>query len=460
MSNIFMSCLNFDEIGCVTPSRSTAPLVLTQVCRYWCQICLATPRLWSGIELKDKELGKLLSSDSESFLSRLDVWIARSGSCPISVKFSYTDLQDGNGPMPFPPEHGENSDYLKGMHLIIGRLLHCQNRWKALDMNVPHLSMVEPLLHAISVHPGAPLLQHLRIRIDGLFDEVHTYDLALSPQLQSVYILCQPILPQSHARFEHLTELELEYCSSIKGCLQWIDLTPNLETFKVHFLRMQSLESESHMRRLENLRTLEISSFLDNAVLGQFLKLLEIPVLTKLHVRFDSDQIETQNQNHIRDFLQRSPVLEALTLLWSPMSEEDVLECLQLSPGLTYLNLAPMTDKILHALTLSDDNGSSLVESRARIPLCPALKVIKISDIDDCSPTTLVNMVSSRCDDKAANPSRSLETVMIPDDPRLSLTKQPDIAQLTNNIIQHIGEVGWQHHDYDKWTWNQLATWK
>ncbi|KAJ7728194.1 hypothetical protein B0H16DRAFT_1589209 [Mycena metata] len=49
-AHIFIKCLPTD--GLASPSPSTAPLVLAQICRDWRNIALHTPELWSSIHLQ------------------------------------------------------------------------------------------------------------------------------------------------------------------------------------------------------------------------------------------------------------------------------------------------------------------------------------------------------------------------------------------------------------------------
>ncbi|KAF7337861.1 hypothetical protein MVEN_02009100 [Mycena venus] len=47
---IFLYCLPDDEF--VTPSLTTAPLLLSVVCRRWREIAFSTPKLWSSLSLE------------------------------------------------------------------------------------------------------------------------------------------------------------------------------------------------------------------------------------------------------------------------------------------------------------------------------------------------------------------------------------------------------------------------
>ncbi|KAJ7025416.1 hypothetical protein C8F04DRAFT_967748 [Mycena alexandri] len=62
-----------------------SPIILAQICGLWRQIAFSTPRLWRtfGITLTDE-------SDGAGQVSAVETLLQRSGSCPLSVEFSYS----------------------------------------------------------------------------------------------------------------------------------------------------------------------------------------------------------------------------------------------------------------------------------------------------------------------------------------------------------------------------------
>ncbi|KAL5478924.1 hypothetical protein ACEPAI_2211 [Sanghuangporus weigelae] len=442
---IFLNCLETDDIGCVTPSSTSAPLLPSWVCRRWRRICLSTPQLWTGINLQDLTRDGLYAVNRTVLLSLLDLWISRSGSCPISIRFSYTDLSDaGSGMMLFLPGPDDDSAYLRDIRALIQKLVSCQHRWRALDMTVLDLSTLEPLLRAVSARPASPRLEYLSIATQylGIFGEIRTYNLQLASHLRTIRIMSPLIVPEGNGvQFEQLTELTLKYCSSMMGCLQWIDKAPNLETLKIRFFGAggEPFEDENRMRRLEKLIDLQISSFSSDSDPTAFIDLLELPALEELF--FDmNDLIESRSWSCVLELLKRSrpQALQALALLGTPMSQEDILACLRMSPKLTYLNLGTVTDDILDALSASTPR-----QPKSSTPLCPSLEVLEIADVTDCSAASLINFASSRCRDKSGDVSatecelrfegdnrwETLETLVIPCDPDYELIGHPDIMQ-------------------------------
>ncbi|KAJ7021809.1 hypothetical protein C8F04DRAFT_1241148 [Mycena alexandri] len=81
-SHIFLDCLPFH--GRVQPSSIKAPLVLAQVCQYWRDIALATPQLWSSIDMK-LEIGQPNIPDKGTIALLLRTWLSRAKRSPISL---------------------------------------------------------------------------------------------------------------------------------------------------------------------------------------------------------------------------------------------------------------------------------------------------------------------------------------------------------------------------------------
>ncbi|KAK7038553.1 hypothetical protein R3P38DRAFT_2770786 [Favolaschia claudopus] len=72
-SSIFIECLPDDEH--VTPTASTAPLLLTHVCRQWRYIALSTGALWCSLRIDPSTVAPNL----------LDMWFSRAKERPLSL---------------------------------------------------------------------------------------------------------------------------------------------------------------------------------------------------------------------------------------------------------------------------------------------------------------------------------------------------------------------------------------
>ncbi|KZT23287.1 hypothetical protein NEOLEDRAFT_1031599, partial [Neolentinus lepideus HHB14362 ss-1] len=50
LSEIFVHCLD-TQSQFIKPHHTQAPLLLTEVCKYWNECALGTPRLWCSLEI-------------------------------------------------------------------------------------------------------------------------------------------------------------------------------------------------------------------------------------------------------------------------------------------------------------------------------------------------------------------------------------------------------------------------
>ncbi|KAF7343910.1 F-box domain-containing protein [Mycena venus] len=119
-----------------------SPTSLTQICRKWREITLATPSLWKAIIFDDglpwKRQGQIFDS-----------WANRSGSCPLSIRFRsrdhYRELLQGLVP------HLARLEYLE-IHVLSDLTLHGP---------LPHLRHLDLVIKTdqIVVFHDAPLLR-------------------------------------------------------------------------------------------------------------------------------------------------------------------------------------------------------------------------------------------------------------------------------------------------------------
>ncbi|PAV15829.1 hypothetical protein PNOK_0868700 [Pyrrhoderma noxium] len=422
---IFLNCIEPDDIGCDAPSKSTAPLLLTWVCHRWRNVAISCPDLWTSITLNDLVDGCSLTKNSSNVLNALDMWISRSSPRPLSFNISYTDVDESKkqSSLLFLPD---NEEYKNALNLLIDKLLTCQNRWKALELEVTGLPLLRPLLQALCTEPAAPLLESLQISTShlGVFGDTLSYDFGLCSKLKTIRILSQVVVPPTDGHvLLNLTELELGYCSTLDACHQWIDKAPNLEILKTRFCTFDTTLDRSNgashpIRRLEKLRILEISFLPVDSDPSAFLDSLELPVLEDLYIKYNENLGGIQS---VIDLLHRSrtEALQALTILGAT-NVVDVLECLRLCPTLTYLSLQKMPDEILHALMIPEDSNAFIGKQNKQrgngsehgvgngghgnniAPLCPLLEVVEVEDSEECSLELLAEFTWSRCTDKFA----------------------------------------------------------
>ncbi|KAK7014301.1 F-box domain-containing protein [Favolaschia claudopus] len=62
-----------------------SPMRLTHICRQWRDIACTTPQLWRAIDLNPKNVDNL-PTILEGTLALTDLWVSRSGHCPLSIR--------------------------------------------------------------------------------------------------------------------------------------------------------------------------------------------------------------------------------------------------------------------------------------------------------------------------------------------------------------------------------------
>ncbi|KAJ7651490.1 hypothetical protein DFH06DRAFT_544792 [Mycena polygramma] len=132
-----------------------SPTLLTQICRRWHEIALATPALW-------REVGSFnegIALDCEMQADIFNIWLARSRSCPVSIEIGKAAL---------------NVDFGK----VLATVVPHRARWELLE-----LLLLPGQLRAIE--GPMPLLQELDLRLIGS---------TLDPSLEVFTFRQEPVL--------------------------------------------------------------------------------------------------------------------------------------------------------------------------------------------------------------------------------------------------------------------------
>lgn len=172
-----------------------SPILLGQICKKSREIAFATPKLWRAVRLSGR-----------SEISLLELFLTRSGSCPLSIKL----------------ECGLEGD--------IGQtIMSCSGRWEYMDMYTSQDS-----LH--SVTGSLPLLRSLILSSDingPRDDSVPTPAFHAAPLLRTVFvpvyrISYHPLLPWSQ-----LTALDIGFIGP-QQCMSVLNLAVNLVHCKIY----------------------------------------------------------------------------------------------------------------------------------------------------------------------------------------------------------------------------------
>ncbi|KAK7062396.1 F-box domain-containing protein [Favolaschia claudopus] len=174
--------------------KNCALVSLTQICRKWREIALATPRLWRAI-LLSYNTGRPLKRQ----ISNIKLWVERARSCPLSIFFS----------------GGLNATHL------LASITPQRSRWERLDLDIsPH--------DLAAIKGDMPLLRHLRLTLEDGFrrDEVsegdrETFSAAVAPLLRSVelnhHAATRLLLPWAQITSLKVTLEHVQECVTILG---------------------------------------------------------------------------------------------------------------------------------------------------------------------------------------------------------------------------------------------------
>ncbi|EPQ56701.1 hypothetical protein GLOTRDRAFT_138359 [Gloeophyllum trabeum ATCC 11539] len=272
LSEIFVHCLPEDlEIANVRE----APLVLTRVCRYWREVALATPFLWSGLGIPSKSHGA-------KHMESMEKWLSRAGVLPLHLAWRESlTLWDRITVNTVGPE------------LIKRYIEHC----KVLD-----LGLVQGDFARYFIADELPLLEklclvHYKKRPCTCAGEQHTtrlprlkdlvyfwshpnqYDFLVLPwaQLASLHIgirgpHCVPHVPQVIAQCRQLEALKLDILNDYQDKVE-LTWPSGIRPFPLPKLRLLTISSEASLPRSGSV----LSRLVHNLILPE----LEVLALTE-----------------------------------------------------------------------------------------------------------------------------------------------------------------------------------
>ncbi|KAF7335390.1 F-box domain-containing protein [Mycena venus] len=237
--------------GSLSPSR------LTQICRRWREIALATPALWRAVSLS-----------KGSFFLRGDpkhIWLARSGSLPLSIHMD--EYADGNVD--------------GGLDLLAAALLH--------HARVEYLKLRFINSSPDTIDGGMPLLHHLDLELD--YDLQKALIIRDAPFLRSavldVIATTNVVLP-----WTQLTQLTLR-AISVDHCVPILQKTTNLVHCELELFERVESDPLPDIT-LPNLESLCCNGWRDDRPMTDTLGIFIVPALRSLEVT--------------EEFLQPSPI--------------------------------------------------------------------------------------------------------------------------------------------------------
>ncbi|KAF7326273.1 hypothetical protein MKEN_00480300 [Mycena kentingensis (nom. inval.)] len=212
LEEIFVACLPTDRNSAM--SASEAPISLGRVCSAWRTISHATP-IVSG---RAADVAELCRARTVQRLEVAETWLARSGSCPLSVTLR-TDPAD------FDPDPGLDIEFKVWLVVAFLRLLLARAaQWQDIDLRLPQ--KVLPSLSGLKA-TDTPRLRSFKLDLTTTTSYQNPnqdlgLDLLRSPHLSELHLLAFIVDPDAmKISFHQLTSLSL-------GSTTWSSFQPNL----------------------------------------------------------------------------------------------------------------------------------------------------------------------------------------------------------------------------------------
>ena len=355
-----------------------------QVCKYWREIALSTPKMWSKITF-------LSESDANAKLTYS--WLSRSGSSPLSICLSNRISLDANKPT----------------SPVLLDVIAQSDRWKDLVYKAGNASIVglPPVRHRL------PYLQTLSIANGTFIPLTQTLDIfEIAPRLHSLTLGHNISLTELRIPWNQLT-----YCDITRGqwdigdCLELLRKSPNLVECTLAFGPDVSHQAQPLIQH-EHLRILSIHSTRNKSI-GPFFDNLTLSTLETFSANCSNSASWAQPQ--FLSLLSRSacPLLRLQLEFSFEFIDDYLIDCLQLLPSLTKLELrgqchVALTRSFFVRLT------HYMPEKGRDGCLLPNLRVLKLDIYPGKIGESFVNMIESRrCLDTNISDNALLETVAL-----------------------------------------------
>ncbi|KAF9457777.1 hypothetical protein BDZ94DRAFT_1227394 [Collybia nuda] len=392
----------------LSPSPLADPQTLGEVCRFWRDVTLSTPSLWSKIWIYQPQ---------RSQVRRVEMWLNRSREYPLNIRI----IQ-----LPGGVTHDNHAAADKILSLLVGQV----HRWRRIHFRFGSTAQ-EPLL---TLPVGAAT------NMESAYVDMWKWDQASadqfwkicfsSPSLRHADWVSYTKKPPNYVPWTQLTSITLYHGLTVEECMSILQGCRHLEALCIHAIwTYDSLVDPYGPLTLPSLRHLSFLGYVEGTAI---FNRLTLPSLTSLEISnaHPHHHHERRSCMSFRNLLQRSACrLEKLRLFNTSISPSDLHNYLSTPQMLSLLELdleAPVTNQTIHSLTLSDN---------PRQPhLLPNLEAISLNEICT-SDGSISDMILSRLSPKSNTPLKSA---------RLWLKAQTHIRDIS--VFQNIMENNnWVH---------------
>ncbi|KAJ7019302.1 hypothetical protein C8F04DRAFT_337824 [Mycena alexandri] len=243
-----------------------SPINLTHICRKWRDIVLSTPTLWSSISLYFGH------NNPTAEVHKLEIWLSRSGCCPMSVQITIDD----------------HLDYKFSS-------AHCA-RWEALNIILP--SSCLPITET-----SMPLLRQLDLylAVDDHFTPSNLTLCGKMPLLRSV-VMNDGAANSVTLPWVQLTSLELHNVYPSE-CTPILQQTLNLIHCRLLIFEGDDDDSTLDDTTLPHLESLVLADFGGGGAVKGYAETFIVPALRELDIleRFLTDPV-----NSLKSFMSKS----------------------------------------------------------------------------------------------------------------------------------------------------------
>jgi len=470
LREIFYHCL--DSTRNHIMSAAEAPMLLTHVCSPWRSVALTSPNMWAKLHiplpgdprvlsrldsLSDEAIENFNQTFSEMMGRRcraVKEWLARSGSCFLSLSISYphydTYFDGREGSVPIIEVESDTFT-----HEIFHILVSFVQRWRSLDLSMPSL-----------------IYQQLETRIPSknMLSNLRTLRVVLDPNIQSGGNVSPPLLllEAPNMRMFSLNAFQLTSASTI--------LPPHLGGLLTDLCLDSYISDEDLLKFLQACHCLVNCQILVRAPFRRrhpsgSASVVCLPYLKKLKL-FESSHLSpslrliTAPSLTFFQYGNPRPSYNVITGMWFSLSGnktmkwfignssstlrtlaitalnlcQKILPLLQLPVGIKCLHVFEWRDKLgPHVGTKFTDLSTLKVEyptsdSPARV-LFPNLEVLEVDHPCDHHDDELLQLFTSRIDAATRGDVSPLKWVKL----HLSRREKKDIAEKVSAYARSVG---------------------